>query len=303
MENQPAGHQCVRRARAGAGQVVKAWGVLAERSGWAKLPRFALGVSSGGAMVLALALRLPLDGARAPAAIKAAASATCLGMAAGGLHLLRSPALRRERCELRRRQCTRCGRPRFAARRPARRRGAHDHGRAADDAGGQANGPGNWQNWAFPPTMFVHMERDTNTARAVAADMALLKKQARAARHGPAKGHSKGWSWAGQWAQQGLVMGRPKGTARCGRAQQGVVMSRRKGTARGQGVLCQQAVQHARNALAAVLLRGRGCDAARLPPCPLSLRAANARSGPPMLTPVRRCRACGQRSWSYARGR
>ncbi len=163
--------------------------------------------------------------------------------------------------------------------------------------------PATGKSWAFPPTMFVHMERDTNTARAVAADMALLKKQARAARHGPAKGHSKGWSWAGQWAQQGLVMGRPKGTARCGRAQQGVVMSRRKGTARGQGVLCQQAVQHARNALAAVLLRGRGCDAARLPPCPLSLRAANARSGPPMLTPVRRCRACGQRSWSYARGR
>jgi hypothetical protein len=67
--NQSAGYQCKRRACAGAGQVVKAWGVLAERSGWAKLPRYALGVSSGGAMVLALALRLPLDGARAPVSI------------------------------------------------------------------------------------------------------------------------------------------------------------------------------------------------------------------------------------------
>jgi len=272
MENQPAGHQCVRRARAGAGQVVKAWGVLAERSGWAKLPRFALGVSSGGAMVLALALRLPLDGARAPAAIKAAASATCLGMAAGGLHLLRSPALRRERCELRRRQCTRCGRPRFAARRPARRRGAHDHGRAADDAGGQANGPGNWQKLGVPAhNVCSHGARHQHGARG-------------RRRHGPAQeAGARCVSWAGQRAQQGLVMGRPKGTARCGRAQQGVVMSRRKGTARGQGVLCQAsgaARAHMRSPPSSF-----GGVAAMPPEC----RPAPYRSGPPMLAQGRPC--------------
>ena len=43
-------------------QVIRAWAVLAERGGWAKLPRYALGASSGGAMALALAQRLPLDG-------------------------------------------------------------------------------------------------------------------------------------------------------------------------------------------------------------------------------------------------
>ena len=33
------------------GQVREAWGVLAAREGWEKLPKYALGVSSGASMV------------------------------------------------------------------------------------------------------------------------------------------------------------------------------------------------------------------------------------------------------------
>ncbi|KAK9836287.1 hypothetical protein WJX81_002164 [Elliptochloris bilobata] len=98
--------------------VIQAWSVLAERSGWAKLPRFALGASSGGAMVLALAQRLPLDGV---CAMIMAVPPQALG------------------------------------------------GKPADAA--------SVKTWAYPPAFFVHMARDTNTARAVAADMAVLKKQ------------------------------------------------------------------------------------------------------------------------------
>ena len=39
--------------------------------------------------------------------------------------------------------------------------------------------PASGRTWAHPPAIFVHMARDANTARAVAADMAALKKQAR----------------------------------------------------------------------------------------------------------------------------
>ena len=101
-------------------QVMQAWTVLSERSGWAKLPRYALGASSGGAMALALAQRLPLDG-------------VCSVIMAVPPQMLEA--------------------------------------RPADPASGKS--------WAHPPAIFVHMARDANTARAVAADMAALKKQAR----------------------------------------------------------------------------------------------------------------------------
>lgn len=104
-------------------QVIQAFKTLAERSGWGSLPRFALGASSGGAMVLALALRMPLDG-------------VCPMIMAVPPQLLET--------------------------------------RPGDPASGKT--------WAFPPTFFSHMERDSNTARAVAADMAALKKQARSQR-------------------------------------------------------------------------------------------------------------------------
>ena len=43
-------------------QVIRVFEALAEREGWGKLPRFALGGSSGGAFALHLALRLQLSG-------------------------------------------------------------------------------------------------------------------------------------------------------------------------------------------------------------------------------------------------
>ena len=101
-------------------QVMRAWAVLAERSGWFKLPRYALGASSGGAMALALAQRLPLDG-------------VCSVIMAVPPAMLEA--------------------------------------KPGDPASGKV--------WAHPPAIFVHMARDGNTARAVAADMAALKKQAR----------------------------------------------------------------------------------------------------------------------------
>ncbi|CAK0738447.1 hypothetical protein CVIRNUC_001044 [Coccomyxa viridis] len=42
--------------------VREAWAVLAARENWEKLPKYALGVSSGASMVLLLALRMQLDG-------------------------------------------------------------------------------------------------------------------------------------------------------------------------------------------------------------------------------------------------
>lgn len=101
-------------------QVVRAWAALAERAGWAKLPRYALGASSGGAMALALAQRLPLDG-------------VCSVIMAVPPAMLEA--------------------------------------KPGDPASGRT--------WAHPPAIFVHMARDANTARAVAADTAALKKQAR----------------------------------------------------------------------------------------------------------------------------
>ncbi len=58
------GH-CIRRSREGAyygTQVVAVWEELEARDyGWAGLPRYALGVSSGGAMALVLAAEFPLQ--------------------------------------------------------------------------------------------------------------------------------------------------------------------------------------------------------------------------------------------------
>ena len=45
-----------------ARQVLKVWRILSEREAWSRIPHYGLGGSSGGAFVLFLAQRLPLDG-------------------------------------------------------------------------------------------------------------------------------------------------------------------------------------------------------------------------------------------------
>ena len=46
-------------------QVLSVWEELVDREGWAKIPRYALGGSSGGAFALHVAMRLPLSGVTA----------------------------------------------------------------------------------------------------------------------------------------------------------------------------------------------------------------------------------------------
>ena len=96
------------------------WQLLSEREGWSKIPRYALGGSSGGAFVLNLALRLPLDGV------------IPIIMAVKSSLLETKPA-------------------------------------SQDQA----------KTWPFPPTIFIHMPRDTGTAQGVASNAATLKKQVR----------------------------------------------------------------------------------------------------------------------------
>lgn len=100
-------------------QVTRAWEELLEVEGWARLPHYALGGSSGGAFVLLLAQRIPLDGIAAV--------------------IMAIP-------------------PQLLDAKP----------RAADSS----------KSWNFPPTAFVHMEKDELTAEGVAADVAALRKQA-----------------------------------------------------------------------------------------------------------------------------
>ena len=97
------------------------WEELVIREGWAKIPRYALGGSSGGAFALHLAMRLPLSGV----------AAIIMGVQSGMLE----------------------SKP-----------------RSADQS----------KSWPFPPTMFIHMSRDESTTQNVVANIAVLKKQARA---------------------------------------------------------------------------------------------------------------------------
>ena len=71
--------------------------------------------------------------------------------------------------------------------------------------------PASGKTWAHPPAIFVHMARDGNTARAVAADMAALKKQARAL-----SCHSTVHCWAGYCG--------PRRPRRHGRAEEAGVL-------------------------------------------------------------------------------
>ena len=78
-------------------QVIDVWNALAERDyGYTQLPRYALGISSGGAMALVLAKYFPLQ-VRTPSCLVTSALACCIPispkLARCAMQLASSPCL------------------------------------------------------------------------------------------------------------------------------------------------------------------------------------------------------------------
>ncbi|KAL6754892.1 hypothetical protein V8C86DRAFT_3138312 [Haematococcus lacustris] len=110
------------------------------------LPVFAVGASSGGAFVLQLALAgAPLAG-------------VCSQIMALPLHLLRRHLP-------------------LAAAKGSDSSNSSSRGRGGSSSQGAGAGGEGGRQAVFPPTMFVHMPRDVDTAQLVVQDMALLQQQ------------------------------------------------------------------------------------------------------------------------------